>query len=340
LNQVQSEPCSDPALVKEVYIVKPPTLDVDIEATVAKPFRRSEVEREKYKARIYAIDKAYGSTLYNCGDKTKRNPQGVGCHCKVCEDCIPRISRQNARQLIQVVTRIQETHPQAQFLTGSITMASWYGTLLERMTLLCDTLTKARKCAFWKKCVIGYEECLHYSGTNDIHGHVQPLYILKPDADLEAFKRSLHAYLQKEIGDRYVNYKKTWMTWLQPASPEPELCHYLHSDINSGGFISRKFSDLKKIVPCIRATDQVRRGGIINETRKELGMSKKQSSTQTIRVSITKIEENIHTLKLQLESDELQALVYDLEDQLEEMKGELDFQEWQIFKAQEAKRSS
>jgi len=222
-------------------------------------------------------------------------------------------------------------------------MASWYGTLLERVTLLCDTLTSARKCAFWKNNVLGYEEVLHYSGTGDIHGHVQPLYILKPDADTEGFKRSLHAYLQKRIGKHYVNYKKIEMTWLQPATPDPELCHYLHGDMmKSGGFVRRSFNDLKQIVPCIRATDSVRRGGIINETRKEQGMNKpqKQSSTQALRVSITKMEENIHTLKLQLETDELQALVYNLEDQLEDMKGELDFQEWRRFKAAEANRAT
>jgi hypothetical protein len=220
---------------------------------------------------------------------------------------------------------------------------------MDRMTLLGDTLTRARRMTWFKKAVLGYEEILHYSGTGDIHGHIQVIYAMKPTADLETFKINLHAYEQKRIGSDLVNYQSNWMACLAPATPDPALSHYLHSDMMKSGngytnFCDRKVSDLQQIIPCISSFDQVRRGGIVNQVRKELGMNRqpKEQASVAIEAALARhevINQHIETMKRRTEEIERKARLEELDYQLEKAE-----QEYEAYLAaarrKEAKRQA
>ena len=275
----------------------------DYPATVAKHQRSRSERLEGYLSTLFLIHTKYGFKVRGCGgygitSSSDHTAPGVRCDCPVCPRCIPIKAKLNADQLWQVVRVIQEGSLQpASFATGSITMSSEHDTLNVRMKLLGDSLAAAKDLAWWRKAVLGYEEIFHYSGSNTIHGHIQVFYVMKPNADLEMFKRSLYAYFQKRIGSDLIKWnhsKAEWLAWLQPAAPEPALFYYLHSDLMKSGngytnFCDRKHSDLKQIIPCISSFDQVRRGGIISTTRKELGMTRATRKPSALEVKIDEL---------------------------------------------------
>ena len=253
--------------------------------------------REAYIEKVRATHPKHAEKIKWCGNHGPKRIAsgnsnkliGARCDCGICDMCAPIRARKNAQELIAVVDNLildKGVNPD-RIVVGRFTMSNHHHTPKEQVDLLSDTVNRARDMSWWEAAIDGDEETLHTSGSNRINVFLYILLVIKPNADLEEFKRSCFGYFQKRIGTRLVQWDTTpeqWHEWLKPANIKPDLFYFMHSNLLMAGhdfwdFFHRSKADLNQLIPCYSNRDSVSRGGVIADVRKELGFNCRQKKT-------------------------------------------------------------